>query len=472
MNSSIHVVILAAGLGTRMRSRMAKVLHEAGGLPLVEHVVRSAAAVAEAENIVVVTGHQADQVESRLESHNVRFARQTEQKGTGHALGCCAPVLADRSGLLIVLYGDCPLLSADTLQRLVREHQAHRGSGTVITVDLPDPTGYGRVLTNANGRVQAIVEQKVATPEQQAVRTINSGIYCFDAELLWRHLPHIVPNSVSGEYYLTDIVELLNAAGYSVFEMKLESPLELLGINTRVELAEADAIFRSRKVRELMLAGVTVRKPETVTVDLDVVVGTDTIIESGATLTGRTVVGSNCRIGAGSVIRDSTIADDVVIEPYTFVVTSTVESGASIGPFARLRMDNHVESGAHIGNFVELKKTRFRAGAKAGHLAYLGDADIGNEVNIGAGTITCNYDGAKKHRTQIGANAFIGSNSTLVAPVEVGDGAYVAAGSVITDPVPGEALALGRARQVLKPEWKKKRAERTKAVGPETASGR
>ena len=470
MENRLTIVILAAGLGTRMKSRKAKVLHAAGGMPLIEHVVRSAVAVTAPERVIVVTGHQAEQAEKTVAGYGVRFARQTEQRGTGHALAICANAVPDREGRLIVLYGDCPLLSEHTLRTLIVHHNQAGAAATVVTTELQDPTGYGRAILDEDNNVRAIVEQKVATEEQKAVKIINSGIYCFESPLLWEFLPSIQPNPVSNEYYLTDIVELLNKAGHRVSSKLHADAAELLGINTRVELAEVDGIFRARKARELMLAGVTAVRPETITFDARVRIGMDTVIEPFAHILGDTEIGENCRIGAGAIIRDSRIADDVEIAPYTVVNTSVVESGATIGPFARLRMENHVEAGAHIGNFVELKKTRFRAGAKAGHLAYLGDSDIGAEVNIGAGTITCNYDGVKKHRTQIGDNAFVGSNSTLVAPVEIGPAAYVAAGSVITNPVPSDALGIGRSRQVNKEGWAARRRQKATASAP-TAGG-
>jgi bifunctional UDP-N-acetylglucosamine pyrophosphorylase/glucosamine-1-phosphate N-acetyltransferase len=439
-------------------------------MPLIEHVVRSAVAVAPADRVIVVTGHQADLVEASVARYGVAHARQMEQRGTGHALAMCAGMVPDRLGRLIVLYGDCPLLSETTIRKLLEHHDSAAAAATVITTELDDPTGYGRAILDEEGNVRAIVEQKVASPEQQAVKIVNSGIYCFEAGLLWKLLPSIQPNPVSNEYYLTDIVELLNGAGHRVSSLLHPDPAELLGINTRVELADVDRIFRARKARELMLAGVTAIRPETITFDSQVRIGMDTVVEPFAQILGASTIGENCRIGAGAIVRDSSIADGVELAPYTVVNTSVIETGATIGPFARLRMENHVEAGAHIGNFVELKKTRFRAGAKAGHLAYLGDSDIGEEVNIGAGTITCNYDGAKKHRTQIGSNAFIGSNSTLVAPVEVGAGAYVAAGSVITGPVPDDALGIGRGRQVNKEGWAARRRARTTTSAP-TAGG-
>jgi bifunctional UDP-N-acetylglucosamine pyrophosphorylase/glucosamine-1-phosphate N-acetyltransferase len=457
MKQDVTIVILAAGLGTRMRSQKAKVLHEAGGMTLIEHVVKSALQLTTPDRIVVVVGHQAAQVRAIVEDKQIRFAVQEEQKGTGHALMMCRSAVPDDKGLLVVLYGDCPLLSETTLHKLV-DHHTHSGkAATVVTTMLEDPTGYGRVVTDSAGNVAAIVEQKVATREQHGIRQINSGIYCFDAELLWKHLDEIQPNSVSKEYYLTDIVEIFNAAGLEFGALLHSDANELLGINTRVELAEVDRIFRQRKTQELMLSGVTIEKPDTVTIDAKVEVGQDTIIETCAQLRGKTTVGANCRIGAGAIIRDSQLADAVDISAYTVIAQSRIDSGATLGPFTRLRPNNQVGENAHIGNFVELKNTRVGIGAKAGHLSYLGDSDIGPAANIGAGTITCNYDGTRKHRTQIGERAFIGSDATLVAPLQIGDGAYIAAGSTITENVPDDALGLGRSRQVVKEEWAKKR---------------
>ncbi|MGP0071317.1 MAG: bifunctional UDP-N-acetylglucosamine diphosphorylase/glucosamine-1-phosphate N-acetyltransferase GlmU [Bryobacteraceae bacterium] len=460
MKLQINVVILAAGLGTRMRSKRAKVLHRAGGLSLIEHVVRAAGAIAPADHATVVVGHQADQVRALLAPSGVRFVDQTEQKGTGHALLACRPSLASETGLVVVLYGDCPLLSSATLAELVRRQSASQAAATLITTRLNDPTGYGRILFGENGEVLAIVEQKAATPAQLAIPFINSGIYCFRADLLWKHLAEIRPDNPAHEYYLTDIVEILGRAGHTVAAMELEDPGELLGINTRAELAAVDKIFRDKKVQELMLEGVTIEKPETVTIDSCVRIGEDSIVGPFAQILGRTEIGEDCRIGACSIVENSTLDTGVEIAPFTSVADSHIESGAHVGPFARLRQGNRVGQNAHIGNFVELKNTRFGTGAKANHLAYLGDSEIGNRTNIGAGTITCNYDGVNKHVTQIGNDTFVGSNSTLVAPLKIGDGSYIGAGSVITDPVPAEALALGRARQVVKEGWAAKRKKK------------
>jgi bifunctional UDP-N-acetylglucosamine pyrophosphorylase/glucosamine-1-phosphate N-acetyltransferase len=450
------VVILAAGLGTRMKSKRAKVLHRAGGLALVEQVVAAARTLAPFGRIVVVTGHQAEVVEALLQPLGIGFARQDGQQGTGHALACCRDVVP-HDGLLTVLYGDTPLLTAATLARLRDVQTESDAAATLITTTLENPSGYGRILLNDSGDVTAIVEEKACTPDQKKINVINSGIYCFQAELLWKHIGEIVPNPASGELYLTDMAEIFAKHSHRVRPMHVADASELLGINTRVELASADRILRDRKNEELMLSGVTIERPETVTIDMHVQAGTDTIVEPFARLLGATTIGQDCRIGAGAILENAVIADGVTVAPYTLISDSRVDPAAQIGPFARLRMDAHVGRDARVGNFVELKKTHLGDGAKSQHLAYLGDSEIGARTNIGAGTITCNYDGEKKHRTTIGVGAFVGSNSTLVAPVEIGDGSYIAAGSVITDAVPAETLALGRARQVVKAGWKKKK---------------
>ena len=451
------VVILAAGLGTRMRSKQAKVLHRAGGMALVEHVVQAARAVAPAERISVVTGHQADAVEAVLKTAGVSFARQVEQKGTGHALECAREVLLKsdpkQTGQLMVLMGDTPLLSAATLKRLQEDHQSTGAAATLITTTLEDPKGYGRVISDASGKVSEIVEHKAASADQLKVKLINSGIYVFNSALLWKHIEEIAANNPAHELYLTDMVAILNQHGHTVRHMQIADPSELLGINTRVELAEADHILRHRKTQELMLAGVTIERPETVTIDLQVRVGIDTVIEPFARLLNQTVIGEDCRVGQGAILDSAVLADRCAVEAYTLVADSRIDPGAIVGPFSRLRMGAQVGPEARVGNFVELKKTRLGAGSKSQHLAYLGDSEIGERVNIGAGTITCNYDGVHKHTTKIGAGAFVGSNSTLVAPLEIGEDSYVGAGSVITKEVPEGALALGRSHQIVKAGW-------------------
>lgn len=457
--SPISVVILAAGLGTRMKSRLAKVLHRAGGACLLDHVIEAAKGIATPDRIVAVIGHQAERVRAEVAHHSIQFQIQTEQKGTGHALAVCAGIPALATGRVVVVCGDSPLLRAETLRNLVRLHAESGCAATLLTTFLDDPHGYGRILRDDAGHVSAIVEEKAASDEQKTIREINSGMYCFEASLLWKHLATLTPNPASGEIYLTDVVESLRADSQATSACIVDDPGEVLGINSRVDLANVDAIFRSRKARELMLSGVTIEQPASVVIDQTVSIGQDTIVEPFARILGQTRIGAECRIGAGAILKNATLGDGVEILPYSVIEDSALEAGAHAGPFAKLRMNSVVEENAHVGNFVELKNTRLGAGAKAMHLAYLGDATIGKKTNIGAGTITCNYDGVKKHRTNIGDGSFIGSNSTLVAPVAVGQGAYVAAGSVITDTVPEDALALGRARQVLKESWARKRRE-------------
>jgi len=464
---NVTIVILAAGLGTRMKSRKAKVLHRAGGKTLIEHVVATALELTPAERVFVVVGHQAGEVRHAVATPGIGFIEQREQKGTGHAVLVGRDALAALGGYLVIVYGDGPLLRAATLRQLIAKADSTGSAGVLLSALMLDPTGYGRVVRDEAGHVQAIVEQKAATPDQLAIREANMGIYCFRADLFWKHAGEMRPDNPAKEYYLTDLVEILRRAGHSIEAMEIADAAEALGINDRTELAEADRILRARKLKEVMLGGVTIQKPETVTIDADVSIGIDTVIEPFAQVLGKTSIGENCRIGTCAIVDNSEIADEVEIGAFTLVGASRVDRAARVGPFARLRQGNHVGEGAHIGNFVELKNARLGAGAKANHLAYLGDTEIGGGTNIGAGTITCNYDGVHKHKTTIGRNVFVGSNSTLVAPIEIGDGAYLAAGSVITEPVPADALALGRARQALKPDWaKKRRARQKKAAEP------
>jgi bifunctional UDP-N-acetylglucosamine pyrophosphorylase/glucosamine-1-phosphate N-acetyltransferase len=460
MPSHVSAVILAAGLGTRMKSRQAKVLHRAGGATLLEHVVEAALAIAPASRITAVVGYQAEQVQAAVAHYGIRFQVQSEQRGTGHALATCAGLPGHESGRVAVLYGDCPLLPGATLERLAAEHARSRCAATVITTLLEDPTGYGRVVRGPGGYVAAIVEEKAASEEHKAIREINSGIYCFEASLLWPHLERLEPNPASGEIYLTDIVEELRKAGHFTAPLPCDDPGEVLGINNRAQLAAADRVFRERKVRELMLSGVTVEKPETVTIDRHVTAGADSFIGPFAQLLGRTTIGQGCSVGACSILVDAALEDGAEVLPFSSLEQARLGAGARVGPYARLRPGAIVGEGAHVGNFVELKKTRLGARAKAMHLAYVGDADVGPGVNIGAGTITCNYDGHAKHQTIIGAGAFIGSNSTLVAPVHIGGGSYVGAGSVVTKPVPEDSLAIARSHQVVKEHWAAHRRER------------
>lgn len=460
MRENVSVAVLAAGLGTRMRSKKAKVLHAAGGDTLLNHVIRASLHVAPAERIVVVIGHQARDVRESVTTAGIQFVEQTEQKGTGHAALCAREAVGSARGQLLILNGDGPLLRPATLQALLALQAQKRLAGALVTTELTDPTGYGRIVRDSSGLVAAIVEQKVASPEELKIREINPGVYCFEAALFWRFIQEITPNNPAKEYYLTDMVGIFVRHGYSIAPLLVADETELLGINTRVDLAAADKILRARKANELMLSGVTIENPESVTIDADVEIGQDSIVEANVQVRGRTRIGANCRIGTGSVLRDCEISDNVAILPYVVAESSTIGRHASVGPFSRLRLNAEAEEGTHIGNFVELKKTRLGRGSKASHLAYLGDSSIGSEVNIGAGTITCNYDGRQKHPTNIADDVFVGSNSTLVAPLKISEGAYIAAGSVITNDVEADSLALGRARQVDKPGWAKKRRER------------
>jgi bifunctional UDP-N-acetylglucosamine pyrophosphorylase/glucosamine-1-phosphate N-acetyltransferase len=450
------VVILMAGQGTRMKSRMAKVLHRAGGKPLVRTAIDAALEIAPPERVFVVVGYQAEQVRAEVEAAGVRAIHQTEQLGTGHAVMCGEDQLAGLGGRLIVFVGDCPLIRPETLERLAEEQKASGAAATVITTEVPDATGYGRIIRGEGGGVLEIVEHRAASEAQRAVREISSGILCFDAGMLWKHIHELKPDNPAREYYLTDMVAILIRAGGRVTALKIPDASELLGINNRVELAEADAILRARKVRQLMLDGVTIEKPETVTIDADVKIGPDTIVGPFAQITGKTVIGENCRIGACSIVHSATLADGAEVFPFSIVSESEMESQAQAGPFARLRMGARLGKGTHVGNFVELKKTKLGDGSKSMHLAYLGDSTIGKKVNIGAGTITCNFDGQKKHPTHIADGVFVGSNSTIIAPVAIEEGAYIAAGSVINQRVPANSLAVGRSRQVNKEGWKRK----------------
>jgi len=460
MEKDFAIAILAAGMGIRMKSRRAKVLHQAGGRTLIESVAATAAELAPAKQIHVVVGHQADEVRQALSGFGVGFITQREQRGTGHAVLVGREVLEKGARRLLILYGDTPLVEAESLAALVAQQVRSGAAATVLTTRIDNPDGYGRIVRDGAGELRAIVEHKDATPEQLAITEINSGIYCFQTAPLFEALAGLRPENRAGEYYLTDVIAGLAARGLPVDTFLIQDASQVLGINTRVELAQVDALLRARKARDLMLSGVTIERPETVTVDAGVEVGTDTVLEAFVQLRGRTRIGSGCRIRSHSIVSDSTLDEEVTVEPFSWINESVVERGARIGPYARLRTANHIEAGAQIGNFVELKKTRLGARSKAMHLAYLGDATIGSQVNIGAGTITCNYDGAGKHPTRIEDGAFVGSNSTLVAPLRIGEGAYLAAGSVLTEDVPPGSLGIARGRQSNKPGWAARRNKR------------
>ncbi len=446
------IVILAAGQGTRMRSELAKVLHRAGGRTLLEHVIRACQPLKPAQLLAVV-GHQAPEVSAVAEALGAETVLQKPQRGTGHALQIARRKLRRSVKIVIVVPGDAPLLRPATLAALLDSHRRGEAAATILSAELNDPTDYGRVIRDSEGRVQAVVEEKAATPEQRAIREVNSSIYCFTLEKLWPCLNALRPNNAHHELYLTDAIALLRARNERVLAQIAPDPNEILGCNTRAGLADVDRIFRARKSAEVMNAGATIYLPETVVIDPEVLVGADTIIEPCVQLLGKTRIGARCLVRTGCVMKDALLADEVVVEAHTTIHASRLASGATVGPFARLRPGSDIREGVHIGNFVEVKNSTVHQGAKAGHLTYLGDATIGREANIGAGTITCNYDGVRKYRTTIGDRVFIGSDSALVAPVRIGAGAYVAAGSTITENVPPDALAIARGRQTTKPGW-------------------
>ncbi|HEX5474014.1 MAG TPA: bifunctional UDP-N-acetylglucosamine diphosphorylase/glucosamine-1-phosphate N-acetyltransferase GlmU [Vicinamibacterales bacterium] len=454
-----HVVVLAAGKGTRMRSAHPKVLHRAAGLPLIEHVLRATEALHPATNVVVI-GHQAEDVQQALAKRpGLRFAVQEPQLGTAHALQQAAPFLEGRPGTVMLLYGDVPLLRARTLQALLAAHRARGAAATVLTAHVEDPHGYGRIVRE-NGAIAAIVEERDATPAQRGIDEINSGIYAFELTPLFDALRRIGSGNAQGEHYLTDLVRVYRERGLPVETLVVDDAREILGVNSRKELAEVTAILNQGRTEELMAAGVTIVDPASAWIGPDVVVGTDTILHPGVYLEGSTRIGAGCEIHSGVRIVDSTLDDGVVVNNFCVITESHVGAGARVGPFAHVRPQSDVGEQAHVGNFVELKKTSLGRGSKANHLAYLGDATIGEKVNVGAGTITCNYDGEKKHPTVIEDGAFIGSDSQLIAPVRVGRGAYVAAGSSITDDVPAGALGIARGKQVNREGWVEKRRSR------------
>jgi len=475
MKEAFAIVILAAGQGTRFKSKKAKVLHEVGGRPLIAHVVRTAQALSP-EAIFVIVGYQAEAVIESLRElagpqpgESIRFIRQAEPLGTGHALRCGQAALESAAPRLLVLYGDTPLLTPLTLQQFLESHLRTGAAASVLTAQREDPAGYGRILRGPDNAVTGIVEQKSASPEQLRIREVNTGIYCFETKLLFPEVERLTPDPTTGEYYLTDVIGLLTSRGHKVAAYEAPHAQEVMGVNNRAEMAEVDAILRARKATDLMLAGVTIIRPETVLIDPDAEVGADTVIEPGVSLLGRTRVGEDCRIGAFSVITDSEIADGVNVQPSCVITEAKVAAGAAIGPFARLRPGTEIGPEARIGNFVEVKNTRVGRRARAGHLTYLGDATVGENTNIGAGTITCNYDGEKKNLTVIEDEVFIGSGTELVAPVRVGQGAYVAAGSTITEEIPPGTLAIARSRQVTKPGWVRQRKRKPAKEGSKPA---
>jgi bifunctional UDP-N-acetylglucosamine pyrophosphorylase/glucosamine-1-phosphate N-acetyltransferase len=455
---------MAAGKGTRLKSQLPKVLHEVGGKPLIEHVIRAALRIVPAQDIYAIIGHEADRVRTAMAHTGINFVLQAEQRGTGHALIVSREALAEYDHV-IVLSGDAPMITPETIGRLRNFHLEEQAAMTLLSADLENPTGYGRVLRKSprSAEVQAVVEEKAATTAEKKIREINSGFYVFAIKELYGNIGRLSTANAHHEYYLTDMAEVLRKARRRVVAWKTGNASEVLGGNTRAELADIDEKMRLAKCQQLMADGVTIFYPATCVIDADVTVAPDTVIEPYVQLLGTTRIGTASRVRSYCVIRDMEIGDGVMILPGCVMRESKIADGAVIGPYSHLRPGSEIGEGAHVGNFVETKKTKLGKASKANHLTYLGDTEIGAGVNIGAGTITCNYDGVFKHKTVIEDGAFVGSDSTLVAPVKIGKGAYIGAASCITDDVPEDALALARARQVVKEGWAgEKRAARKK----------
>lgn len=448
--TSKFTIILAAGKGTRMKSKLHKVLHQIAGKSMVDHVLTQVEQL-HPEAVVTVVGHDADAVKAEL-GDRTQFAEQKEQLGTGHAVMQAEGIFGGRRGVTMIVSGDTPLLTADTFNKLFAYHADKGAKATILTAAAPDPTGYGRIIRGELGTVQKIVEQKDASPEEAQINEINTGVFCFDNEALFSALHEVTNDNAQGEYYLTDVIEILKNRGDVVAAYKMPNFDESMGVNDRVALSAAARVMRNRINEQHMRDGVTLVDPERTYIDADVKIGSDTVIEPGAYLKGKTVIGSDCHVGTGSTITDSTIEDGVTITSST-IEDSIMRTGSDIGPNSHLRPQSDIGEGAHIGNFCEVKKATIGAGTKVGHLTYVGDATLGKNINVGCGVVFVNYDGVKKWHTNVGDEAFIGSNSNIVAPVEVADHSFIAAGSTITDDVPFHGMAIARARQTTKKDY-------------------
>lgn len=448
--NKVAALVLAAGKGTRMKSRLPKVLHKVGGKAMVERVLDTVNAVG-VDRSVVIVGFGGEEVRAYL-GDRCEYVTQAEQKGTGHAVREAKPVLGDFDGTIVLMCGDTPLVTEDTIKALLNEHAATGAAATVLTAHMENPTGYGRIIRDEEGKVLRIVEQKDGTPDELAVQEINTGMYAFNSQKLWPCLAQLSDDNAQGELYITDVVGILVNAGERVSAYMTMDEDESLGVNSRVQLAEAERILRNRKLRELMDAGVTIIDPATTYVAPEVVVGSDTILHPGTILEGNTVIGKECEIGPHTRFTNVTVGDNNVIH-FTYAHDCEIKNGTDIGPYVHLRPNTVIGDKVHIGNFVEVKNSIVGEGTKFPHLSYIGDSDVGGGVNIGCGTITVNYDGKIKHRTRIDDGAFVGCNTNLVAPVHVGSYSYIGAGSTITKDVPDKALAVGRARQMIKENW-------------------
>ena len=459
---NLEVVILAAGLGTRMKSATIKILHRAAGRPIIEYVLDLAADLTDAPPVMVV-GHQRDAVQQAVDGR-ARFAVQEQQLGTGHAVLQAAKIL-EASGLkgrrVLILSGDVPLTRPETLQKLLDEHERSQNALTLLTMKLDDPAMYGRIVRDSNG-VAKIVEAKDASPEEKRINEVNAGIYVFDGEHLFDNLRNLSNTNAQGQYYLTDLIAVLRKSGRRVGAIVADDPIEALGVNSRSDLAQVEGEIQRRVVERLMNEGVTFRNPATVVIDSMVSIGNDTVVYLYVTIEGTTKIGSGCVIEPGVHLQNVTIGNNVHVKTGTVAEGADIAEEATVGPYAHLRPGTKLGRKVKVGNFVETKKAVFGEGAKASHLSYIGDAEVGADVNIGAGTITCNYDGVNKHKTVLEDGVFIGSDSQLVAPVRIGRGAYVGAGSTITQDVPPDALALSRAPQQIIEGWAARKREKQK----------
>jgi len=445
-----NAIIMAAGKGTRMKSKLVKVLHQVCGKSMVDHVLTQVEAT-DMVNIVTIVGHGAEDVEKAL-GDRTKYAVQTEQLGTGHAVLQSETLLKDADGMTLIVSGDTPLFRAETFEELFEYHQAKGASGTVLTSKAPDPQGYGRVVRNHLGIVEKIVEQKDATEEEQKIHEINTGVYCFDNQKLFAALHQVTNNNAQGEYYLTDVIQIMKQQGDVIAAYQMDDFDESMGVNTRAALAQATKVMQQRINAEHMVNGVSIINPDDTYIDADVKIGADTIVEPGVLIKGHTTIGEDCFIGAHSEIHDMVIEDRVHVTS-SFLEGSIMHADSNIGPYSHLRPQADIGEHVHLGNFVEVKKAKIGARTKVGHLTYVGDATLGTDINVGCGVVFINYDGVNKHHTNVGDSAFIGSNSNIIAPVEVADHSFIAAGSTITDDVDFHEMAIARARQTNKPDF-------------------
>jgi len=456
----LSAIILAAGKGTRMKSDLVKVLHPLLGIPMLSYPIDLCLNGINSRKTIVVVGYQGEKIRASFPDNRLTFVDQGDPLGTGHAVLCTENHLKGFKGLILVLYGDVPLLKADTLRKCIDTHKRNAGAITVMTAVLENPAGYGRIVRKNGEWVQRIIEERDASPQEMSIKEVNTGIYCVDFPFLFEALKQVRTDNTQGEYYLTDIVAIANQRKQKVYAFLVEDSTEVMGINTRVDLAKADEILRNELLAGMMLDGVSIIDPKTTYIDKPVQVGRDTVIYPNCNLQGETIIGERCILEPNSQITDSRIGSDVVIKAFSVIVESTIDEGASIGPFARLRPGTEVKRNARIGNFVEVKKSIIGEGTKANHLTYLGDTTVGRGVNIGAGTITCNYDGEYKYPTVIEDSVFVGSNTELVAPVTLKKGSTIGAGSTITKDVPEGALAISRSKQKTIRGWKQRKVKK------------